>query len=86
MKWATAALIAALLVPLVYWAATAYGAESVIWNATYSTYTYVERPGGFAVTVAGITVAALLAVCAVGAAILAAISFAQQRPGQIRRG
>ena len=34
-----------MLAVLVGWAAASYGVEASVWDATYGTFTYVERPG-----------------------------------------
>jgi hypothetical protein len=54
---------------LVGWAATSYGVEASVWDATYGTFTYVERPGSEIVLALG----GLLALALSAAALLALI-------------
>lgn len=74
LVWIGCAVLAALAVPVVYVGAATYGAESLVWDAMHSTYTYVERPGGFIVLTGGMLLCALLVLLSVGAALMAALS------------
>ncbi|WZH35549.1 MAG: hypothetical protein PIR02_12275 [Microbacterium enclense] len=56
--WAVAAVLALLWVPVLYAIAMFYGVETPVWDPYYSTYTYEERPGGFAVVVASLSLCA----------------------------
>lgn len=64
----TAGVCFALAV-LMGWAAASYGVETTVWDATYGTYAYVERPGSEIVLALG----GLLALALSAAALLAFI-------------
>lgn len=58
-----------MLAVLVGWAAASYGVETSVWDATYGTYAYAERPGSeIALALGG-----LLALALSAAALLALI-------------
>lgn len=69
-----------LLVPLVAWGAASYGVETVVWDATYGTYAYLEQPGSEIVLVLG----GLLALALLVAAILAFIRAMRSTEGAAR--
>lgn len=84
LLWITAAVTALLFVPAIYWAAMAYGASNLLWDAHHSSYYYDERPGGFAVTVTGLVLCALMTIFAAVAVARAALLMAR-RYGPKRR-
>lgn len=73
LLWITAAVTALLVVPVIYWAAMAYGASYQLWDEQYSTYYYAERPGGFAVIVTGLILCVLATIFAAVAIVRAAL-------------
>lgn len=82
LAWAGSSALLLLLVPVVYGGAMAYGASFLVWDEQYSTYFYDERPGGFAVIVAGLAASVVLILLAVGAAIRAVVLFVRRSRGR----
>ncbi|WZH36214.1 MAG: hypothetical protein PIR02_15820 [Microbacterium enclense] len=58
--WAVAAGVALLCVPLLYSIGALYGVETLVWDPLSSTFTYQERPGGFAAIVTTMVMCAAL--------------------------
>ncbi|MEH3088431.1 MAG: hypothetical protein PGN24_02140 [Microbacterium arborescens] len=72
-SWGAAALLASVVAVVIFWGATWYGAEVLVWDSARSTYFYAERPGGSAVMIAGVAVASIVALAALASAIQALV-------------
>lgn len=65
------ALAAFVLIPVTYFAGAAYVVETQVWNPTYRTYAYAERPGAGIALIATLVLCLALAGAAIGALALA---------------
>jgi len=72
------ALVCAALIPVVYSGAMAYGSAWLEWDAEFSTWVSVERPGGIVVIAVAIMVCLVLVCVCLTALSLAALAFARR--------